>query len=257
MLGPRAPGGPQGDGRPPAADTRASDLVPRPSPPGSGLTVYLMTMGAGDLVWERFGHNAIWIHDAARGTDAVYNWGMFDFAQPGFLRRFLTGDTRYWMAAFDLNSTVDVYAGSNRTVLVQELDLTPAQRAELQRFAEWNEREENRYYRYDYYRDNCSTRVRDAIDRVLGGLIRASLDTVSTGTTYRWHNRRLTLEVPFQYTGMDIVLGQPGDQTISAWEEAFLPMRFRERIRALRVTGPDGTTRPLVRSERQLFEATR
>src|SRR4029077_12271731 len=28
--------------------------------PGSNLTVYLLTFGWGDVVWERFGHNAIW-----------------------------------------------------------------------------------------------------------------------------------------------------------------------------------------------------
>ena len=257
MLGPWAQAGALGDRRPPVADTRASHLVPRPSPTGSALTVYLMTMGAGDLVWERFGHNAIWIHDAARGTDAVYNWGMFDFAQPGFLRRFLTGDTRYWMAAFDLHSTVDVYAGSNRTVLVQELDLTPAQRAELQRFAEWNEREENRYYRYDYYRDNCSTRVRDAIDRVLGGRIRAATAATPTATSYRSHTRRLTSGDFPVYTGIQLALGHPADRPISAWEEMFLPVKMSESLRGVRVPGEGGALRPLVKSERVLFQARR
>ena len=69
------------------------------SEPGSDLTVYLLTFGWGDVVWERFGHNAIWIKDRTRGTDITYNWGMFDFNQPAFLRRFLTGDTKYWMEA--------------------------------------------------------------------------------------------------------------------------------------------------------------
>ena len=62
--------------------------APQPTAPGSDLTVYLMTMGTGDQVWERFGHNAIRIVDASRGTDSVYNWGTFDFHQPNFLRRF-------------------------------------------------------------------------------------------------------------------------------------------------------------------------
>ena len=52
-----------------------------------------MTMGPGDPVWERFGHNAIRIVDASRGTDSVYNWGTFDFAQPNFIGRFMTGNT--------------------------------------------------------------------------------------------------------------------------------------------------------------------
>src|SRR5438309_9960995 len=58
--------------------------------PGANLTVYLLTFGWGDEVWERFGHNAIWIKDRTRGTDMTYNWGMFDFDQPHFIWRFVT-----------------------------------------------------------------------------------------------------------------------------------------------------------------------
>jgi hypothetical protein len=71
--------------------------------PGSNLTIYLLTFGWGDVVWERFGHNAIWIKDRAHNTDITYNWGMFDFNQPNFIWRFVTGDTKYWMEAIDFN----------------------------------------------------------------------------------------------------------------------------------------------------------
>ncbi|MEO7501078.1 MAG: hypothetical protein ABIW94_00435, partial [Gemmatimonadaceae bacterium] len=60
---------------PPARAAAASDAAV----PGAELTIYLMTMGPGDAVWEKFGHNAIWIHDSARNTDVAYNWGLFDF----------------------------------------------------------------------------------------------------------------------------------------------------------------------------------
>ncbi|MBL8961188.1 MAG: hypothetical protein JNJ98_15130, partial [Gemmatimonadetes bacterium] len=60
-----------------------------PAPvPGAELEVYLMTMGPGDLIWERFGHNAVGIRDRAAGTDVVYNWGVFDFDEADFLPRF-------------------------------------------------------------------------------------------------------------------------------------------------------------------------
>ena len=216
-----------------------------------------MTMGQGDAVWERFGHNAIWIHDAARGTDAVYNWGMFDFDQPNFLGRFVTGDTQYWMAGFDLESTLEVYRERNRPVWVQELNLTPAQRDSLRRFVEWNALPENMYYRYDYYRDNCSTRVRDALDAVLGGRIRRATDSVPTGHSYRWHTRRLLAEDLPVYTGTNIGLGQPADLPISRWDEMFLPTRMQAYLRGVVVPDGNGGTVPLVRSERQLVLADR
>src|SRR4051812_35168994 len=140
-----------------------------PAEPGSTLAVYLLTFGWGDVAWERFGHNAIWIRDRARGTDITYNWGMFDFNQPHFVWRFVTGDTKYWMQAFDLNTILDAYKRENRSILAQELNFTPAQRLELQRYVTMNALPQNKFYRYDYYRDNCSTRLRDALDHALGG----------------------------------------------------------------------------------------
>jgi len=224
---------------------------------GEALTIHHLVMGPGDAVWERFGHNAIWVHDAARGTDVVYNWGMFDFDQPNFVGRFLTGDTKYWMAGFDLQSTIADYAGANRPVWAQELNLTPAQREALRSYLEWNARPENMYYRYDYYRDNCSTRVRDAIDRVVGGRVRAETADELTTSTYRSHTERLTASSFPVYTGIMLALGHPADRPLSVWEEMFLPMEMREHLRTVRVPDETGTLVPLVRAERQLFAASR
>jgi hypothetical protein len=224
--------------------------------PGSELTVYLMTIGPGAAVWEKFGHNAIWISDASTGSELAYNYGMFSFAEPGYLRRFLAGDMQYWMEPFSGPGSAAAYARANRSVWVQELNLTPAQRVLLRDFLEWNARPENRFYRYDYYRDNCSTRVRDAIDRAVGGALRAATEGTPTGTTYRSHSLRLTAEQPLTYTGLLLGLGPLVDRPISAWEESFIPMRLREHARSVTVPGPDGRPAPLVLSERTLFEST-
>ena len=66
----------------------------KPGPPGSELTIYLMTMGPGDEAWEKFGHNAIWIHDAQNGTDIAYHWGVFDFRDKDFYPNFALGKMR-------------------------------------------------------------------------------------------------------------------------------------------------------------------
>ncbi|MEO7962437.1 MAG: DUF4105 domain-containing protein, partial [Gemmatimonadaceae bacterium] len=159
----------------PTATLAAASLTPRESQaqpsaePGAELEMYLMTMGQGDEIWERFGHNALGIRNRSTGEDLVYNWGMFSFEQPGFVPHFLRGLMTYWMAPFDAPLTVLVYERMNRSVTVQELRLSNAQKASLRDFIEWNARDENKFYRYDYYRDNCSTRVRDALDKVLGG----------------------------------------------------------------------------------------
>ena len=234
---------------------------PIPSPqrpvPGSDLTIYLMTMGSGDQIWERFGHNAIRIVDATRGTDSVYNWGTFDFHQPHFLQRFMTGNTLYWMQGDDIAETLATYRYLNRSVWVQELDLTPAQRAAVRDFIAWNALPDNRYYRYDYYLDNCSTRVRDVIDRIVGGQLKAAISPRLTNTTYRFHTQRaLQFDEPVAL-GTNVGLGEVADRRITAWEESFLPARLQDHVRSVHVRAPDGSIHPLVKNEQQLFAANR
>jgi hypothetical protein len=225
--------------------------------PGANLTVYLLTFGWGDEVWERFGHNAIWIKDRTRGTDTTYNWGMFSFDEPHFLRRFLVGDTRYWMAAFDLDTMLAEYKRLNRSVLAQELNLTPAQRLKLLQFVQWNEQPQNKFYRYDYYRDNCSTRVRDALDHAVGGQLQTSTVTRVTSGTYRFHTLRLLGDNLPLYTGASLALGHPADKPLSDWQEMFLPVRMANDLRTVRLTDSTGTQIPFVRSEMVLFTAGR
>ncbi len=239
------------------ASTARAQVPDAANAPGSELSVYLMTMGQGDQVWERYGHNAIGIRNSLTNTDVVFNWGLFSFEEPGFIGRFLRGEMMYSMGGFDASATLAQYRMLNRTVEVQELDLSPAQRLALYNFIKWNAQEENKFYRYDYFLDNCSTRVRDALDRVLGGAIRMATDTMQTGTTYRWHALRLMAEDRLTTVGVDIGLGRPTDRPISAWEEMFIPMKVRDHLRSIRVPDESGRLVPLVTSERVLFQAQR
>ncbi len=235
----------------PGADEPAGAPVPAR---GEELTVYLMTMGPGAAFWERFGHNAIRVRDDARGTDIAYNYGMFSFEQENFFLRFIRGQMDYWMAPEDAQWLMAAYPSVDRSVWLQELNLTPAQRADLRDFLERNALPENRFYRYDYYRDNCSTRVRDAIDLVIGGQLRLQTEGISSGTTYREHTRALTSADPALYSGLMLGLGQPVDREITAWEEMFLPMELRERIRDMTIDNGAGERVPLVLSEEVVYE---
>jgi hypothetical protein len=220
------------------------------------IKVFLMTFGPGRQVWERFGHNALWIHDPADGSDLAYNYGLFDFHQHNFLLRFARGQMWYWMAGYPAAAYIDQYQRDNRSIWIQELDLPPRAKIQLAEFLRWNALPEHRYYHYDYYRDNCSTRVRDAVDRVLNGALRRWTDTIQTRTTYRFHTQRLTANDPAIFTALLAALGPGVDRPISAWEEMFLPLKMREWVRTMTVPGADGRPIPLVRSERTIFEST-
>ncbi|MFL5477585.1 MAG: DUF4105 domain-containing protein [Gemmatimonadaceae bacterium] len=231
--------------------------VVTPAEPGSNLTVYVLTFGWGDAVWERFGHNAIWISDRTRGTDMTFNWGMFDFNQPHFIWRFITGDTRYWMEPIDYNTMVRYYRSQNRSILAQEINLSPAQKVKLAEFLQWNALPQNKFYRYDYYRDNCSTRLRDALDHALGGQLQTATVSRKTDGSYRWHTQRVMKgDIPL-YTGVTFALGQPADKPLSVWEEMFLPVRMANDLRSVTVADTAGNQIPLVKSEMAIYTAGR
>jgi hypothetical protein len=221
------------------------------------LVVYHAVFGPGDAVWEKFGHNAIWIHDRAAGSTISYNYGMFDFAQAGFVPRLMRGDMLYSMGVRDADDELAAYSWYNRSVWVQRLNLSAQQAHALREYLEWNWLPENREYLYDYFRDNCSTRIRDALNLALGGALNDALAGVPTNTTFRSHSLRLTAESHATYAGLLLGLGSPTDRPIDAWEESFVPMELMRHLRGVRVPTDDGRMVALVAEERTLFAADR
>ena len=82
-------------------------------------TVYVMTFGPGRQVWERFGHNAIWIHDPVHGTDSTYDYGRFDFNQKNFILRFIQGRMWYSMGGTTVDRYLWHYRQDNRSIWIQ------------------------------------------------------------------------------------------------------------------------------------------
>jgi hypothetical protein len=240
---------------PPPADTLAPRLALPAGPlAGEELTIYHVVYGQGDAVWEKFGHNVLWVEDASTGTTISWNYGIFSFDQPGFVPRLMRGDMLYQMDGRDAYLEMAVYQSQDRRITVQRLNLTPAQRHALREFLEWNWLPENRDYLYDYFRDNCSTRIRDVLDRALGGAISGALTGVPTSSTLRWHSLRLTGGSLATWTGLVLGLGPPTDQPIDAWEESFIPMQLQQHLRMVQVPDGRGGMVPLVAEERVVFE---
>lgn len=228
----------------------------RPLSAQPGLRVSILTFGPGDLVFERFGHNALRITDLASGSDLAYNWGMFSFAEPNFLGRFLSGDTRYWVEAFPSQPLIDFYVSHDREAVEQVLELSDAEKAELKAFVEANVQGEAKYYRYQYFLDNCSTRIRDALDRVMGGALQRRFAPITTAWSYRDESIRLTAPTYYSQLGIELALGPSADRPLSAWESMFVPMRLRDFLRDVTVPAAEGGTRPLVAQEIVLHTPT-
>jgi hypothetical protein len=230
----------------------------RAAPPhrGRDLQVYLVTFGPGEELWSKFGHDALWIHDPDAGTDLAYNYGMFDFESAHFYKNFILGTMHYWVEGFEVLPTLQFYKSLHRSIWIQQLNLTAQQKADLQDFLQWNVQPDNRYYHYDYYRDNCATRVRDALDRVLHGQLKAQTANVPAHATYRDFTRKAMVGHPAVYTALEYVLGQPVDRPLSQWQEMYLPMQMRQYLRHVKVRGEDGRLVPLITQDTTLYEGT-
>lgn len=203
------------------------------------------TMQPGEIFFERFGHNAIIVDDLAQGDPLSYNFGFFDMGEAGFVGRFVKGDMRYYLARLRWHDDLQYYLDSGRGVSIQWLDLNPAQAEAMAAALAENARPENARYRYEYFTDNCATRVRDAIDRALGGALKPQLVSRSQGNTFRSEAVRLASPAPWMWLGFDVGLGPSSDQPMSRWEEAYVPMRLAASLREAKLT--DG--RPLVARE--------
>jgi hypothetical protein len=224
---------------------------------GARLSVAIITYGPGEFVFEKFGHIALALTDSTTGQDIAFNWGMFDFNQPNFLGRFLTGDTKYWMAGYRTADFNAAYMGENRTIRKQALQLTAVQRGAIADFVSWNAQDANKYYRYDYYADNCATRVRDLLNWALNGQLEAPFAVPGSGRTWRNETARITASDPLVYPGIQVALGRNADQVLTKWEESFLPELLAQHLAALTVTNASGAPVKLVASDSVLFTSDR
>lgn len=242
-----------------AARAHAADdgFVPS-GEPAETITVSLLTFQPGTEYWQRFGHNALLLRDAASGRAITYNYGLFDFRQKNFFLNFARGHMVYRVAPNALANDLPIYAEDGRWAIEQRLALTPAQRGWLRDYLEWNVQREHADYRYDYFLSNCSTRVRDALDRALAGALHQHLQgrAPALRATYRSEALRLISPDAPMFIGMDLALGPTADRAIDLWQQSFAPLTLMQALRGVEITNADGSRQPLVTQERYLLPRT-
>lgn len=189
----------------------------------------VVTMQPGEIFWERFGHDAIVVVEPD-GQATSYNFGYFDPGEADFVSRFVRGQMRYQLVALPLEQDLQQYRDAGRGVSVQWLDLTDAEADKLAAALAENALPDNAHYPYDYFRDNCATRVRDALDRALDGALGPQLAASSRGNSYRSEATRLASPAPWMWLGFQLGLGPNADRPLSRWEEAFIPMRLADSL---------------------------
>lgn len=183
--------------------------------------ISLITVAPGNELYSGFGHSALWVEDESKGLSVVFNYGTFDFETPGFYMKFVRGKLNYMLSAGRISYLINSAKAEKRSVIQQKLNLSNAQKNEIYSFLIENIRPENRFYQYDFFFDNCSTRFRDLLEDVLGeGLV---WEREAEGLTFREYLDIYLADKPWQDFGIDLVLGQPTDQIADKRNEMFLP----------------------------------
>ena len=208
----------------------ATEVSEIPAVPANGAEAWLVTFGPGEIYWERFGHNAIWLREPAVGLDHTFNFGYFDFEQENFLLNFARGRMLYFSVAQSASREFDFYRQENRSIRLQKLNLSSSQYQQLRDHLVNEIKPENRNYRYDYYLNNCSTRIRDALDIALDGALSARTEAIPANLNFRDQTRRLTQMQFWFYLGLELSLGSPVDRAVTRWDEMFIPMVVADEI---------------------------
>lgn len=205
----------------------------------------LLTCGVGSEVYMLEGHTALRaVYDD--GRDMTFNWGLFDFADPGFAMKFAKGETDYWVGAEPTSRFLAAYAHAGRTVEEQLLNLSPRQAALLDSLIADNLTVGNRVYRYRYLSDNCATRPLALIERAVAlsgeSLIFPQADRSST---FRSELRHYHRRHPLYQLFIDIALGADVDTPIDSRQRAFAPLFLKQFVAETEIKDASGKTHPL------------
>ncbi len=191
----------------------------------SGLRISLLTCGPGyDAIYEVFGHTAVRIIDSERHTDHVYNYGTFDGFQKNFELKFMRGQVMYYLTVQEFNEFMDEYVNAKRTVNEQLLLINDDQKLNLAAFLDWNALPSNKEYKYDFFYDNCSTRIRDLLPHTLDNkfVYGKTLPDVKHYTFRDIINERFYATL-WERFGINILLGSRIDRVMSDKDIMFLP----------------------------------
>jgi hypothetical protein len=174
-------------------------------------------------LYSAFGHSAFRVYDPATGIDDAYNYGVFDFDQPNFYLNFARGYLYYKLGVYPYDRFRDFYIYYNRYVHEQVLDLTPAQKQRLYDYLLWNAQPENETYRYDYFKNNCATKIRDIMITVFGDSVKFDGSYITTTYSLRDLININLKHQPWGDLALDLGLGLPSDKIATPFEYMFLP----------------------------------
>jgi hypothetical protein len=209
--------------------------------------IYLITCGPGTETYSMYGHSALRIVIPEKKSDLVYNWGVFDFGTPNFVWKFAKGRLNYSLGVYSYESFLREYFQDQRWVVSQKFNIESADIEKLFVLLAENLKPENITYRYDFFYDDCSTRIRDLIEKTLGDdLLYPPEKPAKELTTFRALTGEYENRHPWTKLGIDLIMGSPGDKKASFRDRMFLPVDLKNGLSELLIRR-NGKMIPLLR----------
>jgi len=221
----------------------AQDLPPNPM---DNLLFKIAVFGPSDDIYIWWGHAGLVVHNLTTGYGRIYDWGIFSFPGDSFVRAYALNEIKYRCAVSPSIVDIENYIAEDRDIVMYTLDLNSAQKKTILDYADNNTLPENSWYVYHQFRDNCSTRIRDLVDRGTGGQFKEYLENAPGRFTFREHMRRFTWYSPFYDWFLGFLLGREIDRNISVWEELYLPVELGRSIADYTYIDDTGARRKLV-----------
>ncbi|MBU0954987.1 MAG: DUF4105 domain-containing protein [Spirochaetes bacterium] len=218
------------------------------------LEVWLMIVGPGPAIYSWWGHIGLVLTDTASGREYLYDYGNFDFEAENFIQNFAMGRLWFLMMRVPFSAYVPYTINLDRDIRVHRLNLPNDKKALLLQKLEHNFLPENRVYLYHHYDDNCSTRIRDLLDELVGGQLRAQTETASA-YSLRQMSRHFADHSIAGYWIINFLLAGSNDQQATVWDEMFVPSYLENSVKDFRYLTSDGLAQPLIGESRILHDA--
>lgn len=210
--------------------------------------ISIITIGPGNLLNDSFGHNGFRVKNEY--LDAIYDYGRYNFEDPNFYTNFAKGKLKYLMGAANTRDIIAYYKKQNRTIKEQVLNLNEAQKETLLNYLGNNYKPENRPYLYDFFYDNCATKMRDVSETILNGNIEYKTPKVYKNETFRELIQNNLYWNSWGSFGIDIALGSVIDRTASLREYMFLPENI---FQFFEEASFKNTNKPIVKTSKILY----
>lgn len=204
----------------------------------------IITCAPGTEVYSMYGHTALRVLDPKTGVDLAFNYGIFSFQTDNFLFKFVKGETDYQLGVYPFKHFIAEYIGDKRMVWEQKLNLTIREKQRLKELVLFDYRPENRIYRYNFFYDNCATRVRDRVWEAVEDTVVIVKDDEHS-LSFRDLLDPYIRKFGWVKFGINLAVAKPADQKASFKEEMFLPEHLMENFELLMIK-TNGEVRPLI-----------